>query len=238
MLEVLDNLPHDLVYSENQSSSWMEVQLERQQLESSILEVYRPLQDPLIKQCIDIIESRKNAAGWGSRVFSAARNILSKFASKSRKAWIPTGCLQLLEVLHWALPKMSLIASDFSYLPDVKISGERGPLVSSKKDGCTKDHASYLEAKGDADIFFPTDFLILERIDRYCAESGSQLTDAKTLKPMRKRRSTILDTAAFMEEFGLPSKTRTKDGYNPLLEDFQNTKIYLSVPTYNTIQKK
>lgn len=39
---------------------------------------------------------------------------------------------QLLEVLHWALPKMSLIASDFSYLPDVKIVGDRAPLVSTK----------------------------------------------------------------------------------------------------------
>lgn len=39
---------------------------------------------------------------------------------------------KLLEVLHGALPKMSLIASDFSYLPDVKIPGERAPLVSTK----------------------------------------------------------------------------------------------------------
>lgn len=39
---------------------------------------------------------------------------------------------KLLEVLHGALPKMSLIASDFSYLPDVTIPGERAPLVSTK----------------------------------------------------------------------------------------------------------
>lgn len=39
---------------------------------------------------------------------------------------------KLLQVLHGALPKMSLIASDFSYLPDVRIPGERAPLVSSK----------------------------------------------------------------------------------------------------------
>lgn len=81
-------------------------------------------------------------------------------------------------------------------------------------------------------------FLILERIDHYWAEAGSELKDEKTLKPIKKRRSTILDTADFMEEFGLPSKTRTKDGYNPLLDDFKNTKIYLSVPTYNMVQNK
>lgn len=30
MLEVLDNLPHDLIYSENQVATWMEVWVERQ----------------------------------------------------------------------------------------------------------------------------------------------------------------------------------------------------------------
>lgn len=39
---------------------------------------------------------------------------------------------RLLETLHSALPNMSLIASDFSYLPDVTIAGDRAPLVSSK----------------------------------------------------------------------------------------------------------
>lgn len=39
---------------------------------------------------------------------------------------------ELLEVLHGALPKMSLIASDFTYLPDVRILGDRAPLVSTK----------------------------------------------------------------------------------------------------------
>ncbi|XWS22375.1 hypothetical protein CRYUN_Cryun29cG0028500 [Craigia yunnanensis] len=65
---------------------------------------------------------------------------------------------KLLEVLHAALPKMSLIASDFSYLPDVKIPGERDPLVSTKKDGRSSDYSNYLDAKGDADIFLPTSF--------------------------------------------------------------------------------
>ncbi|XP_057863108.2 uncharacterized protein LOC131071320 isoform X2 [Cryptomeria japonica] len=238
MLEVLDNLPHDVVYCENQSSSWMEVLVERKKHESSISEIYRPLQDPLIKKCINIIENKETDVGWGARAFSAARSIMSKVVPKSRRAWVPTGCLQLLEVLHRVVPKMSLIASDFSYLPDVRIPGVRAPLVSSKKGGCTEDYSSYLEAKGDADIFFPTDFFILELIDHYCAEAGSQLKGEKNLKPIKKRRSTILDMAGFMEEFGLPSKTSTKDGYNPLLEDFQNTKIYLSVPTHNFISQK
>lgn len=49
---------------------------------------------------------------------------------------------QLLEVLHSALPKMSLIASDFSYLPEVSIPGDRAPLVSTKVISSQSDQLS------------------------------------------------------------------------------------------------
>uniref|UniRef100_A0A803MNR7 Protein arginine methyltransferase NDUFAF7 n=1 Tax=Chenopodium quinoa TaxID=63459 RepID=A0A803MNR7_CHEQI len=131
MLEVLDNLPHDLIYAKNQGSPWEEVWVEKQ-LDS---------------------------------------------------------CLKLIEALHSALPKMSLIASDFSYLPDVRIPGVRAPLVSAKIDGCSIDYDSYLDAKGDADIFFPTDFWLLERFDHYC--SGWLETSQKNPLKEKKRRRTI-----------------------------------------------
>lgn len=231
MLEVLDNLPHDLIYSENQASPWMEVWVEKQHNRVALSELYKPLQDPLIKRCVEIIDLEKDHNTQG-RAIAAARHIWSKVFPKPRRCWLPTGCLKLLEVLHGALPKMSLIASDFSYLPDVRIPGERAPLVSTKKDGSSSDLSSYLDAKGDADIFFPTDFWLLERMDHFCS-GWLKACEYKSSKQGRKRRIITLDTSSFMEEFGLPSKTRTKDGYNPLLDDFKNTKFYLSVPTHN-----
>lgn len=226
MLEVLDNLPHDLVYSENQVFPWKEVWVEKQHDKESLFELYKPLEDPLIKRCVEIVELDKNQS------VSIAKSVWSKVFPKPRRCWLPTGCLKLLEVLHEVLPRMSLIASDFSYLPDVSIPGERAPLVSTKKDGRSLDYNSYLDAKGDADIFFPTDFWLLERMDHYCSGWMKPHGDNST-KQGKKRRTLVLDTSAFMEEFGLPSKTRTKDGYNPLLDDFKNTKFYLSVPTHN-----
>ncbi|XP_039040150.1 uncharacterized protein LOC120178359 [Hibiscus syriacus] len=226
MLEVLDNLPHDLIYSENQASPWMEVWIEKQLDREGLSELYKPLQDSLIKRCVEILELDKNNTRQNSIVSKA----WSKLFPKPRRCWLPTGCMKLLEVLHAALPKMSLIASDFSFLPDVKIPGERAPLVSTKRDGRSSDYSNYLDAKGDADIFFPTDFWLLEQIDHYCSGWPK---DRSSLQG-KKRRTITLDTSSFMEEFGLPSKTRTKDGYNPLLDDFKNTKFYLSVPTHNT----
>ncbi|KAK8635267.1 hypothetical protein V6N13_023144 [Hibiscus sabdariffa] len=201
-------------------------------------ELYKPSQDSLIKRCVEIMELDKNNPRQNTFVSKA----WSKLFPKPRRCWLPTGCMKLLEVLHAALPKMSLIASDFSFLPDVKIPGERAPLVSTKKDGFSSDYSNYLDAKvlflfcflhlGDADIFFPTDFWLLERIDHYCS-GWLKLQKDKSSPQGKKRRTITLDTCSFMEEFGLPSKTRTKDGYNPLLDDFKNTKFYLSVPTHN-----
>ncbi|XVE84759.1 hypothetical protein DITRI_Ditri17bG0038500 [Diplodiscus trichospermus] len=228
MLEVLDNLPHDLIYSENQVSPWMEVWVEKLRDGEGLSELYKPLQDSLIKSCVEILELHKN----NNRQSSAVSKTWSKLFPKPRRCWLPTGCMKLLEVLHAALPKMSLIASDFSYLPDVKIPGERAPLVSIKKDGHSSDYSNYLDAKGDADIFFPTDFWLLECIDHYCS-GWLKMQKDKSSTQGKKRRTITLDTSSFMEEFGLPSKTRTKDGYNPLLDDFKNTKFYLSVPTHN-----
>ncbi|KAL8172289.1 hypothetical protein V2J09_024093 [Rumex salicifolius] len=231
MLEVLDNLPHDLIYSEDQVSPWKEVWVKKQPDRILPSELYRSVQDPLIKRCMEILKLESTAEG--SVLASYARNIWAKVSPKPRRCWLPTGCLKLMDSLHSAIPKMSLIASDFSFLPDVRLSGERAPLVSSKKGGSSSDYDSYLEAKGDADIFFPTDFWLLEQIDHYCAGWLKTHKEEKSKKG-KKRRAMTIDTSVFMEEFGLPSKTRTKDGYNPLLDDFKNTKVYISVPTHNT----
>ncbi|KAK6122817.1 hypothetical protein DH2020_043431 [Rehmannia glutinosa] len=232
MLEVLDNLPHDLIFSKNQVASWMEVWVEKRHDRAEPCELYKPLEDPLIASCMEILDLAKDGSTRGTIAGSFAKSTWAKILPKPRRCWLPTGCLKLLQVLHGALPKMSLIASDFSYLPDVRIPGERAPLVASKKDGNSSDHNNYLDAKGDADIFFPTDFWLLERIDHYCS-GWLKPHENNSSKKGKKRRTLTLDTSSFMEEFGLPSKTRTKDGYNPMLDDFKNTKFYLSVPTHN-----
>ncbi|KAF5464995.1 hypothetical protein F2P56_015030, partial [Juglans regia] len=97
----------------------------------TLSELYKPLQDSLIKHCVDIIDLDKNHSSQSS-IISKTRSIWSMVFPTPRRCWLPTGCLKLLEVLHGVLPKMSLIASDFSYLPDVRIPGERAPLVSTK----------------------------------------------------------------------------------------------------------
>ena len=119
------------------------------------------MEDRLIKSCLDILNVDKDFRPQGTREASLPSNVWAKIFPKPRRSWLPTGCLvgvssisnlvkarfrylsicsdkvsydiqKLLETLHGALPKMSMIAADFSYLPDVKIPGDRAPLVSTK----------------------------------------------------------------------------------------------------------
>ncbi|XP_020976397.1 uncharacterized protein LOC107638961 isoform X1 [Arachis ipaensis] len=165
MLEVLDNLPHDLVYSENQVSPWMEVWVERQHGRETLGELYKPLQDPLITRCVEIMDMDEPKTTRSAAV-PTLKGIWSKVYPKPRRCWLPTGCLKLLEVLHEVLPKMSLIASDFSYLPDVKVPGERAPLVSTKKDGSSSDYENYMDAKVwfPISLIFQSSFFIFKHI--------------------------------------------------------------------------
>lgn len=58
-----------------------------------VSEVYKPLQDPLIAQCVKIIDMDKDHSGGSRKLVSAARSIWSKIFPKPRRAWLPTGCL-------------------------------------------------------------------------------------------------------------------------------------------------
>jgi len=224
MFEVLDNLPHDLLYRQAPTSPWMETWVTRDQYRNNLIEERRPAEDPLIKRCLDVIEHGPPEGSLS--LAAAARSSISKLIPFSELAWIPTGCLQLLENLHTMRPSLVLITSDFSSLPDVKVPGVRAPIVASKENGLTKDHSSYLEAMGDADIFFPTDFQLLERLDHYAVTRSAEkgLTE--------ERISTVVTSAEFMEQCAEVDKTKTCDGYNPLLEDYSNTKFYISLPSF------
>ncbi|CAM6121675.1 unnamed protein product [Calypogeia fissa] len=222
MLEVLDNLPHDLVCRQAPENPWMEMRVSERDYSGKRIapvEIPSPLEDSLIRRCFDAMKD--GPAPPGTSLFRSIKDRLLKTMNVPELVWVPTGCLQLLETLHSARPNMVLIASDFSSLPDVSLAGQGAPLVASKISGQTKDHTTYLEAKGHADIFFPTDFSTLRKLDLSCAAARNINTS---------RHTSILTTAEFMDIFADTEKTLTRDGYNPLLEDFKNTRFYLSTP--------
>jgi hypothetical protein len=171
-------------------------------------------------------------------------------------AFLPTTCLALLDVLHAARPQHTLIAADFDALPDVTITGDCAPLVSSRSaPGQAVDHSTLYVPWGSADIFFPTDFdtltaLYREAGRRACEPSQAtrsgasgaheRITHEAHAAPglqtgergasndeLFQIHTTHMPTADFMSRFPESKATRTLSGYNPLTQDWANTRIFL-----------
>jgi hypothetical protein len=70
-------------------------------------------------------------------------------------------------------------------------------------------------AEGSADIFFPTDFKLLERLVR--GASGRPQMNV-----------TVKKSADFLEQHAAVERTRTMIGYNPMLQDYPNTRFLLT----------
>jgi hypothetical protein len=112
--------------------------------------------------------------------------------------------------------------------------------------------------QGNADIFFPTDFQLLERLDHYAATGSAEMDTSDRISTVVRiwqdiaKSSYIIyswlskfahtgvslmvmvlqvTSAEFMEQCAQVDKTKTLDGFNPLLEDYSNTKFYISLPS-------
>jgi hypothetical protein len=157
--------------------------------------------------------------GWLQRSLGLAPD-----AGQERDVWLPTRCLQLLEALHGAAPHHTLIAADFDALPDVRVAGRNAPLVSGRDaPGVVRDYDSVLVPWGAADIFFPTDFDGLCRLYWAAASRGGSSGQQQRSSSSSSHSS----TADFMAAFAEAQHTRTLSGYNPLVQDWLNTRIFV-----------
>ena len=77
----------------------------------------------------------------------------------------------------------------------------------------TKDFGSYLVPRGAADVFFPSDFAMLARLYTGAA--------------MGKQNIIVQKSPDFLEKYADLAVTRTITGYNPMVDDFQNTSVLI-----------
>ena len=97
------------------------------------------------------------------------------------------------------------------------------PLVSfkDKKSGRSLDYNSYLANFGNVDIFFPTDFACLKEMRVQTMSSHYERLE-ETVRCMKGKQ--------FLVKYGDFALTKTFSGYNPLLEDFENTSFLVQPP--------
>ena len=170
-LEVLDGLPHDRV-ARGTDGAWTQTRVAADAA-GAPFEVLEPLTDPLIRRVVGhaVTDSADlNPKPGGARgLLDAARRAFDVATGMrtSRVVFVPTGAARLLGALHDARPNHRLVAADFDALPGVRMEGANAPIVASRGvGGKTVDRDTYLEDPGRADVFFPTDFRALARMDR------------------------------------------------------------------------
>jgi len=215
--EILDNLVHDKVIMSVKTGNWMQARVKREREGKDRVEFYEPIADEEIKRVLDkVVEVRKSLPIWThlsdavKRMFKKREVNSTADLTRNQTIYLPTGCSFALQNLREFVPGHRLVLADFDALPEAKMDGLNAPVVASQGlGGKTYDRNSYLEGDvGSADIFFPTCF--------------------DTLKLLDENKGTHLTSKQFMEKYAERGACETKTGYNPLHNDFSNTRFYLS----------
>jgi len=221
MCEVADNMPHDRVYYSDEKNEWFYetwVEFEDQDGEKGLKEVKKPISDSIIKEAVNLLNSLPEK---DSIEASKEKNVLVEklvswvYKTKDEKnIFLPTGCLKMLKNMNKVIPNHHLILADFDLLKNSESAkqGINSPIVSKKLEKSAEklDFDSYLVKRGEADIFFPTNFRYLKH----------------AYKKICGRKGEVYKTYEFMDIFAKTKWTETRSGYNPLKEDFLNTSIF------------
>lgn len=214
-------------------------------------ESFRQLRDPSISElltlCPELISMVKHPERSGtyagvqeekSRIFFGG-TLAGLFGNVPRPeyhaAFVPTGALRLVQALHQRLPRHRAILADFDSFTgssqvregdtggdDESLAAFQAPIVSSRdpQTGEVTDYATYMAELGTVDIFFPTCFHRLSRLHTGVCSRGAG--------SIRRGRGLVVKQWEFLKEFADLKATCTISGFNPLVDDFRNSSIFIS----------
>ncbi|KKY21696.1 putative ubiquitin-protein ligase e3 c [Phaeomoniella chlamydospora] len=126
--------------------------------------------------------------------------------------FIPTRLMQFFDVLQKYFPAHKLVASDFNKLPS-PIKGINAPIVQTRYQRKNVTVTTPFVHQGYFDIFFPSDFTVME--DIYRAITG-KLTKVSTHRD-------------FLERWAWIEETTTANGENPMLEWYKNAMVLTTI---------
>jgi SAM-dependent MidA family methyltransferase len=211
-LEVLDNLAHDKLMS--WQGGLYEVCVRKglnQAGERVFWEVPRPLQDPLMLQCLRMLDARSTGQKLRGHGLTdiIGKGIASSLNSLLRvDTFLPTMSLRLMQVLATHFPQHRPILADFHSLP-TPVTGDCAPVVQFKQHNRTVQMPTYLVEEGRCDIFFPTNFTLLQQM--YAELCGMQ--------------TRVMSQSDFLQLHAPVERAATRSGWNPLLEDYSNMSV-------------
>lgn len=221
-LEVVDNFGHDVVRYDSATQEPQQA-LVYIDTDGELYELWTAALDPCVRQYLAVrAAARSNSSRSPPRqnssyqVPSLRRRAQAWLAGESRlyttKEYVPTRLMDFFSVLAAHFPAHRLLLSDFHYLPEA-CPGINAPVVQTRYKRRTVPVSTPLVGQGFFDIFFPTDFGVME--DVYRAVTG--------------RLTNVVRHEEFMRRWAFLEETRCRNGENPLVSWYRNASVLATV---------
>ena len=231
-LEVFDNFGHDAIRYDTRTEMPQQggVLIDG---DGEFHEFYNPLIDPVASRFLRVRQAaarRQFPSPLGPKLARGVRNALPFRSPYTLPEYIPTRLMQFFDILDSYFPAHRLVASDFSALPDA-VPGLNAPVVQTRYKRrtvpvstpfvssfllfpitCFADKQQQVH-QGYFDIFFPTDFNVIE--DVYRASTG--------------KLSQVMSHEDFVHRWAYIEDTETRSGENPLLSWYKNASMLITV---------
>lgn len=229
-LEVFDNFGHDAVRYNCRT------ELPQQggvliDADGEFHEFYNTQLDPVAARFLRVRQAasrRPFPSPLGPRFLRGLRSAPPFGKEFTLPEYIPTRLMQFFDVLNQYFPAHRLVASDFNSLPDA-VPGLNAPVVQTRYQRQTVPVSTPFVSRtgfllssqltfsqvhqGYFDIFFPTDFNVVE--DVYRAVTG-KLTQ-------------VMSHEDFVHRWAYIEDTETRNGENPLLTWYKNASMLMTV---------
>ncbi|RMD44108.1 hypothetical protein DV735_g929, partial [Chaetothyriales sp. CBS 134920] len=172
-LEVIDNFGHDAI----RYDPFTEKPLQGSVLidkEGEFYEFYEPSLDPLASQYLRLRQhcarqTYHTPLTWPPPPIRRLRHSLPFAANLTPPEYIPVRLMQFFQILSSYFPHHRLLLADFHYLPQAT-KGINAPVVQTRYKRRVIPVRTPYNHQGFFDIFFPTNFLLME--DMYRALTG------------------------------------------------------------------
>ncbi|PYI18845.1 amidase signature enzyme [Aspergillus violaceofuscus CBS 115571] len=212
-LEVFDNFSHDIIRYDLKTEQPQQggVLIDA---DGEFHEWYRDYLDPVAARFLRVRQAaarRPFPSPLGPKYMRILRPYLPAAGQFSPPEYIPTRLMQFFDILNNYFPGHRLVASDFSSLPDA-VRGLNGPVVQTRFERRTIPVTTPYVQQGYFDIFFPTDFNVIE--DMYRAITG-KLTQ-------------VVSHEDFMQRWAYIADTETRNGENPMLTWYKNASMLMT----------
>ena len=215
-LEVIDNFAHDLIRYNNTAQTLEQASVVID-TKGEFYTLWKPQLDPLVEEYLDV---RAAACDFNDqqtlrqRVYNLWSSIQGYRRTCTNYEYLPTRLLQFFTILQTYFPSHRLLLSDFHTLPDTcSPSTVNAPVVQTRFQRIPVPVTTPLVFQGYFDIFFPTNFTVMERI--YQAVTGKL-----------SRASTHED---FMKQWADVDACTCGDGLSPLLTWYRNAAVMTTV---------